>query len=253
MKEEAEGISVKPVHRVLGSSVILLSIVILGVVGVSAYFGKLEHDARLRDSKTLDFGKLEHDARLRDSKTLEIVVANLRVINEMSVVSDIVREKLPKLTPDQTSRIAQEICDGCRRHSIPVYLVLGLIEKESNWNPNAFSSAGATGLMQIMVETAIPLFRAAGEIFSLDKLRDPVRNVALGIQVLVDKYDAAIALGKAPAGDWTRALYHYNGGGESYSRLVLEKSVYYKRRLDTPLQDKLKMAEIEQVPVVKKK
>ena len=44
-------------------------------------------------------------------------------------------------------------------------------------------------------------------------------------------------------GDFTKALYHYNGGGESYARLVMEKASPFQKRLAAPLQGRIKLPE----------
>ncbi|MFN9943035.1 MAG: transglycosylase SLT domain-containing protein, partial [bacterium] len=44
-----------------------------------------------------------------------------------------------------------------RRHGVPVTLLLGLAKQESRFTPRVRSAVGATGLMQLMPETAAEL------------------------------------------------------------------------------------------------
>jgi soluble lytic murein transglycosylase-like protein len=41
------------------------------------------------------------------------------------------------------------------QYAVPMYLVEAIIEAESGWQPNAVSSKGAAGLMQLMPATAV--------------------------------------------------------------------------------------------------
>lgn len=209
-------------HRIQGAAVILLGLALLAVVGVAAFFGQ-----------RIIVRQDRHD------QTLERVVANLKVMNEQAVTSEIIKEKLPNLDSEQQARVAFELYDGARRHGIPLPLLFGLIEKESAWNYKVVSSAGAVGLMQLMPGTAITHCRAKGIPFSMDKLNDPVISVSLGIQELVDRYEGSVAAGRSPKNDWTRALYLYNGGGESYARQVIELSTPYQKRFESPLAEKI--------------
>lgn len=81
---------------------------------------------------------------------------------------------------------------------LPPELVLAVIQVESAFQPDAISSAGAVGLMQIMPfwirELGLPA----------DDLTDPWRNLRYGTTILAH-YLAV------ERGDFTRALARYNG------------------------------------------
>jgi soluble lytic murein transglycosylase len=90
-------------------------------------------------------------------------------------------------------------------YGVDTLLVRSLIEKESKSNPNALSSKGAIGLMQIMPKTAAEI---AGRLsISLDEnsLKDPEINIMFGIfylKQLLSYYDGNLIL----------ALAAYNAG-----------------------------------------
>lgn len=209
------------VSKVLGSSVVLLTLALLGGGTLAGIVG---HKLVERQD--------------RSDQQMAIVLTNLQVLHEQVTIRDIIEDKLRgKITPEQKARLSFEVYDLCRRNNLPSWMVLGLIEKESAWDTRAVSSAGAMGLMQLMPGTAITQAKAQGiTLTSLEQVFEPVTNIKLGIGVLVDNYRGAIMAGKSSEGDYVRALWSYNGGGEVYARLVMEKVVPYKKKLDAPLQ-----------------
>jgi soluble lytic murein transglycosylase len=85
------------------------------------------------------------------------------------------------------------------------YLVASVIRNESGFRPNATSSQGARGLMQIMPETGEWAARQLDLPFSLDLLYDPDYNVRLGCWYLSE-------LKQEFAGELVLMLAAYNGG-----------------------------------------
>lgn len=86
---------------------------------------------------------------------------------------------------------------AAKENNVNPVLVNAVIEKESKFNPNAISSSGAVGLMQLMPETA----RALG----VKDLLNPVENIRAGtkyLSSLLNRYHGDVAL----------ALSAYNAG-----------------------------------------
>lgn len=215
------------VPKIFGSAVGVLALMLM------AAFGLLVVQQRRHELK-----------ETKRDQMMEVMQANLQVLHEQTIIRDIVAEKLPMMLPETQSKLAFEIWDGARRLNCPAWLLLAIIEKESTWELDAVSGAGARGLWQLMPGTALTAAQAEGiTITSLDQVFDPITNTRLGLRVLQNNYRGAVMAGKSPEGDFTKALYHYNGGGEAYARLVMEKASPFQKRLAAPLQGKVKLPE----------
>ncbi len=84
---------------------------------------------------------------------------------------------------------------AARDHDVPEDLFLRLVQQESGWNPGAVSAKGATGLAQLMPETAAFL--------GVD-ITDPQQNLKGGAKYLRMMYNKF--------GSWRLALAAYNAG-----------------------------------------
>jgi soluble lytic murein transglycosylase-like protein len=98
--------------------------------------------------------------------------------------------------PEMPREWRDAVLASAARYRISPDLLATLIWQESRWQPAAISSKGATGLTQLMPQTARTL--------SVDP-RDPVANIEGGaryLRQLLDLFD----------GDMERALAAYNAG-----------------------------------------
>lgn len=74
------------------------------------------------------------------------------------------------------------VSESCAPYGIDPYLIMAMIREESGFKPDAVSSAGAYGLMQLMPDTADWIIAKAGFEFSLEQaLTDPACNIAAGV------------------------------------------------------------------------
>jgi soluble lytic murein transglycosylase len=81
----------------------------------------------------------------------------------------------------------QPIRDAARREGINPLLIAGLIRQESRFLPGIQSVVGATGLMQLMPETAAEVAASLG--LSRYDLTDPVTNIRLGSRYFDQVHD----------------------------------------------------------------
>ncbi|MBI1366225.1 MAG: transglycosylase SLT domain-containing protein [Alphaproteobacteria bacterium] len=104
--------------------------------------------------------------------------------------------------PDEATRFA------------PEELILGLSRQESEFNPRAYSRAGARGLMQLIPSTARSTARREGLTYRRAALLDdPVYNMIVGsahLSELLDRYD----------GSFVMAIAAYNAGANNVDEWV---------------------------------
>ena len=93
----------------------------------------------------------------------------------------------------------------CSEYEVEPSVALAVIWTESKFRPQAVSSAGARGLMQLMPSTAEWLSKMLGEEYSDDKLYEPEYNIRLGIFYL--SY-----LRQSFEGDYVLAAYNAGEG-----------------------------------------
>ena len=130
-----------------------------------------------------------------------------------------------------SSQYEQYIQEASQRYNIPSFLIRAVMAVESNFRPDAISSAGAKGLMQLMPETA--------EEMGVSNIFDPRQNILGGtryLRVLANTFN----------GDLVLTLAAYNAGHlavvrhmdippfaetQRYVRRVLKLYYFYKKQI----------------------
>ena len=128
----------------------------------------------------------------------------------------------------EARKLASLIIDECDKYDLDPYLILAVIQVESEFTPEAVSRKGAIGLMQMMPATGKFVAKELGITYNgKHTLYDPFINVKLGIHYLsflTDRFDST-----------ENALAAYNYGPTKYeSTLSLKKTQpkYVKKVLD---------------------
>jgi soluble lytic murein transglycosylase-like protein len=127
-----------------------------------------------------------------------VIVANI-VPNE--IVAEAEGEDLQKLA--LFPQLSEFILPAASKYGVDPNLVAAVIWAESSGDPNAVSTRGAKGLMQLMPETAQSL--------GVKRVFDPGENVEGGTRYLRQLLDAQ-------GGDVKLALAAYNAGPEAVRR-----------------------------------
>lgn len=129
-------------------------------------------------------------------------------LNAIDVGIDSVAAKfVPPSASHPSAKYAATINEAAQKYNFDPYLIAAIIQVESGWNPSIVNpSSGATGLMQIMVDTA----KDVG--LDPNQRLDPVKNIMYGT-----KYLREVVIGKANVGNKTEDLTRgYNMGPYGY-------------------------------------
>ncbi|MBP1927202.1 membrane-bound lytic murein transglycosylase MltF [Sedimentibacter acidaminivorans] len=187
-------------------------LVILFVICFSSYFMML---SMVLTADAEDF----YVAANKSTQTIKIesVVNDLRelYLNEQDLKEYI--SSLTQLSEDECELIIK----GSRNNHIDLFIVLGVLKTESNFDPYAVGLSGERGLGQLMENTAIPVAQNLGYEYDPEKLFNPEYNIELTITQLSYLYNLYEK-------DINKSLTAYNRGKQGLVDYINEGKSPYK-------------------------
>lgn len=138
----------------------------------------------------------------------------------------------------QLTSFDELIEDAATRYKIPVNLVRAIMHAESAFDPNALSPVGASGLMQLMPQTAREMY--VKDIFDV---KDNIEGGVRYLRVLANEFDGDMVKIVAAYNAGPDAVRKYNGQvppyaeTQAYVRKVLQLYFQYKAQSEVAQKD----------------
>jgi soluble lytic murein transglycosylase-like protein len=132
--------------------------------------------------------------------------------------------------------IVEALVRKSKELQLPLSLIMAVIDQESEFYPNAKSSKGAQGLMQIMPEKWDEYVVKLNLAVDRRAMTDPFMNITVGCQILNDFYNQNRHI-KDYKVRMAKALTDYNNGEAAvdpdleYANQVSEKQHNYEKKL----------------------
>lgn len=126
-------------------------------------------------------------------------------------------------------RYRAEIAAACEEFGVSERLACAVVWTESKFRPQATSSKGARGLMQIMPSTGAYLAELMHIDFDADRLYEPRYNVRMGVfylSRLLERYERTYALAAYNAGESHAAVWAKTG------EIAFQETRDYVERID---------------------
>lgn len=130
------------------------------------------------------------------------------------------------ISPTDASKLAKLIVEECSKNDLDPYLILAVIQIESDFTPRAVSSKGAIGLMQVMPKTGEYVAKDLGISYKgHSSLYDPFVNVKLGINylsLLQEQFDGT---------EYALAAYNYGPTKFANSKTLAKNLPVYVKKV----------------------
>ncbi len=160
------------------------------------------------------------------SKEDEIKIKLKETVNtfELKSPTEVFNNKLLVFVSAQTGlnySESQFIIDRCNNSDVELFLILGLIKNESDFEPNITGNSGEIGLGQLMERTAKHYSKQLGYIYTKEDTYDPKRNIDLVVEHI--SY-----LKQLYENDEHKVLTAYNRGTKGLENYIKDKKSPYE-------------------------
>lgn len=202
-------------HKTKNLRRILLSVSAACVVLVGAASVHFQPTLRAAEAplriKALSYHTFEEqDVRDTASQTIDDVLERMQE-NAAAFIS----QHYAKVSEEDALEIVHQAFISGKEHDIDPLLILAIIATESSFNPNAGSSAGAKGLMQVHAKVHAKRFKEYGGVKAVHEIE---AGIEVGTQILKEYLNKTGSL-KGALKYYVGAANHKTDGG--YSRKVL--------------------------------
>jgi len=177
----------------------------------------------------LGAARIEGTVQRPAATTTEAVVAVAQADPDLALIDSVLANRAPELGLVLRSQVSRAIAEEARRAGYDPLLILAIIDVESDFDPDAVSSRGARGLMQIQPVTLHWFAEKQGLKLTREEMSaDPALCVRLGIRYLRTLQDRF-------GGDLSMALMAYNAGPDRIRQAIREHGLdpfrFYPRRV----------------------
>jgi hypothetical protein len=192
----------------------IILIILLTSIATLGYFNYRNMELSKTTASQIELINKYYVLQNQASILLKVIDKNLKESNNATPGSAPMELKV------QTAKMMYDIA---QLKQVPLSIVCGIAETESNWNTHAISSAGCVGLMQITPLYARSYLREKGINYKPDIWFDPAINVMCGISMLNDAQTEYVEKGKTDINDWRIALHSYFWGAANTQILFSTK------------------------------
>ncbi len=157
---------------------------------------------------------------IKKQEPMIIEVPTLKYI-EVPVIRYTAEDEMTYYNVPLSHELQDYIKELCIAEQVPIELVLGLIELESNFDERVVSETNDFGLMQLNKANFVWL----AEAYGITDFLDPKQNILCGVKMLssyLKKYD----------GDITKTLVVYNMGEAGAEKNGFKPTAYSRRVIE---------------------
>jgi hypothetical protein len=223
--------ALSPFRTIHSFGMVLIMLLVLGGLGSGGYFLFINHKDTQQTREDMQVLKAQMVTMNQPMILLKVINDNLRDSKEAKLGSAPIDEKVA------TSKM---LYDMATLEGVPLHILCGIAETESNWNTHAVSEAGCLGLLQVTPAYARLCLSAKGIDYKPGIWFNPVINVMCGVKMLSNNQAEHLENGRTQEGNWTLAIHSYFWGpsntillfGKKDQRVNVPNLAYPQRIVD---------------------